>query len=70
MALAVRPLEDCARTAAELRAGDARWAFVVVLFALLGILIVGDPGRIDRGSRWLRALTGTLIGVISAMNAA
>ena len=52
-----------------LRAGDARWAFVVVLVALLAILIVGDPGRIDRDSRWLRALTGTLIGVISAVNA-
>jgi hypothetical protein len=52
----------------ELRSGDARWAFVVV-FALLAILIVGDPGRIDRDSRWLRALTGTLIGLISVVNA-
>ena len=42
---------------------------MVVLVALLAILIVGDPGRIDRDSRWLRALTGTLIGVISAVNA-
>src|ERR1700733_2505306 len=53
----------------ELRAGDARWAFVVVLVALLAILIIGDPGRIDRDSRWLRALTGTLIGLISVVNA-
>jgi hypothetical protein len=53
----------------ELRSGDARWAFVVVLFALLAILIAGDPGRIDRDSRWLRTLTGTLIGVISLVNA-
>ena len=53
----------------ELRSGDARWAFVVVLFALLAVLIGGDPGRIDRDSRWLRALTGTLIGVISLVNA-
>ncbi len=52
-----------------LRAGDARWAFVAVLVALLAILIGGDPGRIDRDSRWLRALTGTLIGLISAVNA-
>jgi hypothetical protein len=53
----------------ELRSGDARWAFGVVVFALLVILIVGDPGRIDRDSRWLRALTGTLIGLISVVNA-
>lgn len=52
-----------------LRAGDARWAFVVVLVVLLAVLIIGDPGRIDRDSRWLRVLTGTLIGVISAVNA-
>ena len=52
-----------------LRSGDARWAFVVVLVALLAILIGGDPGRIDRDSRWLRGLTGTLIGVISVVNA-
>jgi hypothetical protein len=53
----------------ELRSGDARWVFVVVVFALLAILIIGDPGRIDRDSRWLRALTGTLIGLISVVNA-
>jgi len=52
-----------------LRSGDARWALVVVLVALLAILIGGDPGRIDRDSRWLRALTGTLIGLISVVNA-
>jgi hypothetical protein len=54
---------------AQLRSGDARWAFVLVVFALLAILIVGDPGRIDRDSRWLRALTGTLIGLITVVNA-
>jgi hypothetical protein len=54
----------------ELRNGDARWAFLVILIALLAILVVGDPGRIDRDSTWLRVLTGTLIGVISAVNAA
>lgn len=53
----------------ELRSGDARWVFVVILVALLAILIGGDPGRIDRDSRWLRVLTGTLIGVISVVNA-
>lgn len=53
----------------QLRAGDARWAFGVLLVALLGIIIIGDPGRIDRDSTWLRVVTGTLIGVISAVNA-
>jgi cell division protein FtsW (lipid II flippase) len=46
----------------ELRNGDARWAFIVVVVVLLAILVIGDPGRIDRESRWLRVLTGSLIG--------
>jgi hypothetical protein len=53
----------------ELRAGDARWAFAVVLVVLLAVIVIGDPGRIDRDSTWLRAATGTLIGVISVVNA-
>lgn len=54
---------------AQLRAGDARWLFLTVIVALLLVLIIGDPGRIDRQSRWLRRLTGTTIGLISAVNA-
>jgi hypothetical protein len=54
---------------AELRAGDARWVFIVVVLALLAVMIIGDPGRIDRDSAALRILTGTLIGLISAVNA-
>jgi hypothetical protein len=53
----------------ELRNGDARWAFIVVVAVLLAILVFGDPGRIDRNSTWLRVMTGTLIGLISAVNA-
>ena len=53
----------------ELRAGDARWAFIVVVLVLLVVMIIGDPGRIDRDSTWLRVLTGSLIGLISAVNA-
>ncbi|MGP0107441.1 MAG: hypothetical protein ACLPR9_00990 [Acidimicrobiales bacterium] len=53
----------------QLRNGDARWLFLVVVVALLGVLIVGDPGRIDRDLPWLRVLTGCLIGVISVANA-
>ena len=54
---------------AQLRSGDARWAFIAILVVLLAVLIIGDPGRIDRDSTWLRVMTGTLIGVISAVNA-
>ena len=54
----------------QLRNGDARWVFVAILVALLAVLIIGDPGRIDRDSTWLRVMTGTLIGLISAVNAA
>ncbi len=54
---------------AGLRDHDARWAFTVVIVVLLGVLIVADPGRIDRDSRWLRIVTGSLIGLITAVNA-
>ncbi len=54
---------------AELRNGDARWLFLVVVAILLGVLIVGDPGRIDRDVPWLRILTSVLIGLITIANA-
>jgi len=54
---------------AQLRAGDSRWLVAVVVLALLGALIIGDPGRIDRDAAWLRGLTGTMIGLISLVNA-
>jgi hypothetical protein len=41
----------------------------VVVSILLGALIIGDPGRIDRQARWLRVLTLGLIALISADNA-
>jgi hypothetical protein len=53
----------------QLRAGDARWVLVLILVVLLAVLVIGDPGRIDRDSTWLRIATGTLIGVISLVNA-
>ena len=54
---------------AQLRSGDARWVLILILVVLLAILVIGDPGRIDRDSTWLRVATGTLIGVISLVNA-
>jgi len=49
--------------------GDSRWLYLVVVAVLLGVIMVGDPGRIDRQDRWLRAVTFGLIAVISADNA-
>jgi hypothetical protein len=48
--------------------GDARWWYLVVVAVLLGALMVGDPGRIDKQSHWLRAMTIFLIVLISADN--
>ena len=53
----------------ELRLNDARPLVPVVLIVLMGALIAGDPGRIDRDTRWLRILTGSLIGLITIVNA-
>ncbi len=44
------------------------WVVPVVLVALLVVLIVGDPGRIDRQKAWLRVVTGVVIGVIAVAN--
>jgi hypothetical protein len=53
----------------ELRNGDARWLFLALVLILLGILVVGDPGRIDRDRPWLRNMTSVLIGLITVANA-
>ncbi len=53
----------------ELRNGDARWVFPVIVVVLLVALIIGDPGRIDRDLPWLRIMTNCLIAVISLANA-
>lgn len=52
----------------ELRLRDARGVFLAVLVVLIGVLMVGDPGRIDRQAGWLRVLTGSLFGLITAVN--
>ena len=53
----------------ELRNGDAAWLFLVIVVVLLAVLIIGDPGRIDRDRPWLHNLTSVLIGLISLANA-
>lgn len=46
-----------------------RIGYPVLLIVLLGLLVIGDPGRIDRDLRWLRVTTGVLIAVITAATA-
>lgn len=54
---------------AQIRTGDSRWVFIVVVAVLLTVLVIGDPGRIDRDSTWLRVMTISTIGVVSIVNA-
>ncbi len=44
------------------------WVVPTVLLALLAVLIVGDPGRIDRERTWLRIVTGIVIAFITLTN--
>jgi hypothetical protein len=46
------------------------WVIPAVQVTLLAILIVGDPGRIDRQKAWLRIVTGLVIAVITLANLA
>ncbi|MBK9739681.1 MAG: DUF1345 domain-containing protein [Actinobacteria bacterium] len=40
-----------------------------IVMGILVVLILGDPGRIDRRERWLRVVTGVLFGIITIVNA-
>ena len=53
----------------ELRNGDAAWLFLAILLVLLAVLVIGDPGRIDRDRPWLHNLTSVLVGLITVANA-
>ena len=54
----------------DFRLSDAtKYTYPVVLLTLLAVLVIGDPGRIDRENRWLRIVTGVLILVITAATA-
>jgi len=44
------------------------WLVPAVLLALLAVLILGDPGRIDRQKAWLRVATSAVIAVIMLAN--
>jgi hypothetical protein len=44
------------------------WVVPVVLLGLLAVMIVGDPGRIDRQKPWLRIVTGVVIAFMTLAN--
>ena len=51
-----------------LRFHDSSWLLGVFVVGMLAVLMIGDPGRIDRQATWLRVLTDILIGVITLAN--
>ena len=44
------------------------WAAPAVLLVLLAVLIIGDPGRIDRQKPWLRITTSVMIAFLTLAN--
>ena len=48
----------------------ATYAYPAFLLILVAILTLGDPGRIDRQTRWLRTVTGVMIGTMTVATAA
>src|SRR5690606_2623562 len=48
---------------------DQAFVYPLFLAAFLVVLIVGDPGRIDRQRRWLRVTTGLMIATITLVTA-
>lgn len=50
-------------------AGDWSFVYPAFLAAFLVVLIVGDPGRIDRQRPWLRVTTGLMIATITLVTA-
>ena len=48
---------------------DASFVYPLFLLGFLAVLIVGDPGRIDRQRRWLRITTGLMIASITLVTA-
>ena len=43
--------------------------YLLLLLVLLLTLIIGDPGRINRESPWLRIATGSMLGLITVVTA-
>ena len=54
----------------EFRMSDSwRYIYLALLVVLLAILIIADPGRINRESRALRIVTGAMLGMITLVTA-
>jgi hypothetical protein len=53
----------------DIRAVGWVWLYPTVVLGLLLVLIIGDPGRIDKRDTWLRIANGALIAFISLVNA-
>ncbi|HTN80212.1 MAG TPA: DUF1345 domain-containing protein [Acidimicrobiales bacterium] len=54
----------------SLRADDAPWLLGGFVVVALILLIIGDPGRIDRQAAWLRVVTMIVIAMITIANGA
>ena len=44
------------------------WLAPAIILALLAVLIIGDPGRIDRQKTWLRIITDIMIAFLTVAN--
>jgi hypothetical protein len=44
------------------------WVVPVLAVVLVAVLVVGDPGRIDRQRSWLRIVTGAMIALLTVAN--
>lgn len=53
----------------EVRFLGPLWLYPLIAGSLLLVLVVGDPGRIDKTDTWLRVVTAVLIAFITVGNA-
>ncbi|GAA2750412.1 MULTISPECIES: hypothetical protein [Kitasatospora] len=47
---------------------EPAWTVLAVLGVLLAVLVIGDPGRIDRQRTWLRVVIEAMIAFVTAAN--
>lgn len=53
----------------QIRSIGQVWVYPTVVIGLLIVLVIGDPGRIDKRDPWLRIVTSALIAFITIVNA-